>query len=224
MKRVHIPCSSPIEWKRFLAEPEKQWKTGFSAKTLAYCWHSTASLPTCVQEAFTNSIFSEIEPLIAIPEHQVPLPGGSRPSQNDVWVLAKCKEELISIAVEGKVSEAFGPTLKEWEPAKSKGKEKRLAFLLKELGLPSAIPDHIRYQLLHRTASAIIEAKRFNAQNAIMLVHSFSQENEWFNEFAEFLELYSVKAEIGKLIPAGMASGVNLYFVWVKGDSSYLKK
>ena len=30
----------------------------------------------------------------------------------------------------------------------------------------------IRYQLLHRTASAVIEARRFGAHNAVMLVHS----------------------------------------------------
>ena len=31
----------------------------------------------------------EAEFLLAIPEHEVPLPGGIRPSQNDLWVLAR---------------------------------------------------------------------------------------------------------------------------------------
>ncbi|MFA7012304.1 MAG: hypothetical protein WC202_05045, partial [Desulfobacterales bacterium] len=48
-----------------------------------------------------------------LPEHKVPLPGGSRSSQNDIWVLARSKGQLISIAVEGKVSETFGPTVQE---------------------------------------------------------------------------------------------------------------
>lgn len=224
MEIVHISCDSPDEWKRFLAEPDKQWKTGFSAKTLAYCWHSTSGFPSCVQVVFQDGPFDSIEPLIAIPEHKVPLPGGSRPSQNDVWILAKNKDELISIAVEGKVSEEFDPTLDDWKPSASKGKSERLKFLLEVLGLPDEIPGHIRYQLLHRSASAIIEAKRFNAQSAIMLVHSFSQELEWFSDFAEFLSLYNIKAEVNKLIPAGQISGINMYFAWAKGDPRFLEK
>lgn len=223
MKTVHIPGSSPIEWKRFLAEPEKQWKTGYSAKTLAYCWHSTAGFPRCVQTVLQSGPFSELEALIAIPEHQVPLPGGSRPSQNDVWVLAKNNNELVSVAVEGKVSESFDKTIKEWAADFSEGKKERLSFLLQTLGLPSEIPNNIRYQLLHRTASAIIEAKRFNAQNAIMLVHSFSQSNDWFEDYSEFLSLYGVKAEINKLISVGEISGINLFFAWAKGDPKYLE-
>ena len=47
---------------------------------------------------------------------------------------------------------------------------------------------HSKYQLLHRTASAIIEAERFNANHALMLVHSFSLANEWYGDF-EFIKL-----------------------------------
>ncbi|MGH7925887.1 MAG: DUF6946 family protein, partial [Candidatus Binatus sp.] len=31
--------------KRFLADPRKQWKSGFSARTLAQCWESANGLP-----------------------------------------------------------------------------------------------------------------------------------------------------------------------------------
>jgi hypothetical protein len=83
--------------------------------------------------------------------------------KNHIWVLARSEGKLISIAVEGKVSEAFGPTVQEWQIESSPGKASRLAYLLGLLGLPS-VPDTTRYQLLHRTASAIIEAQRFNVQ------------------------------------------------------------
>jgi len=26
------------DWKQLLADPEKHWKTGFSARTFAHCW------------------------------------------------------------------------------------------------------------------------------------------------------------------------------------------
>jgi len=42
------------------------------------------------------------------------LPGGAAASQNDVWVLGEISNGLVSIAVEGKVSETFGPTVGEW--------------------------------------------------------------------------------------------------------------
>jgi hypothetical protein len=41
----------------------------------------------------------------------VPLPGGSTQSQNDAFVLARTPKGLVSITIEGKVSEPFGETL-----------------------------------------------------------------------------------------------------------------
>jgi hypothetical protein len=40
------------------------------------------------------------------------------------------------------------------------------------------VPDAIRYQLLHRAASVVIEAERFNASYAVLPVHSFSPLNQ----------------------------------------------
>jgi len=108
-----------------------------------------------------------------------PLPGGSRASQNDVWVLGESSAGLISIAVEGKVSEPFGPTVGEWFKNKTTGKEKRLQFLCNELGFDFSPPPKVRYQLLHRTVSAILEAKRFRTNEAVMVVHTFSTTDEW---------------------------------------------
>ena len=116
--------------------------------------------------------------MLAIPEYQVDLPGGKRPSQNDLFVLARAKDEqLVAIMIEGKVAEPFGPTLEGWLKGGSKGKQTRLKFLCDMLGLSNEPPSHVRYQLLHRTASAIIESKRFNAKYAMMIVHSFSPEH-----------------------------------------------
>ena len=104
--------------------------------------------------------FRDLEMLIAIPEHQVRLPGSSSPSQSDLWVLARCGDELVSIAVEGKVSESFGPTIAEWGYDSSPGRQQRLKLLCSSLDLEFPTPKEIRYQLLHHTASAILEAKR----------------------------------------------------------------
>src|SRR6185369_7411305 len=82
----------------------------------------------------------------------------------------------VSVAVEGKVAEPFGPTLDEWLANPSDGKQSRLAYLRDLLGLPAEIPGDLRYQLLHRAGSAIVEASRFKTDSAAIIVHSFSPE------------------------------------------------
>ncbi len=222
MSRVYIPTSSAEQWAQFLAEPVKHWRSGYSARTLAYSWQEASGFPTEVGAVLACQ-FPSAELLLALPEHKVPLPGGSRSSQNDIWVLARCNGQLVSIAVEGKVSEAFGPTVQEWQAEASSGKAERLAYLLSLLGL-SSVPDTTRYQLLHRTASAIIEAQRFNAAHAVMLVHSFSQSSEWFQDYAAFVSLMGGSAKENSIISVGSRSGVSLHLAWVRGNASYLSK
>ena len=132
MNKIFIPTRKPEDWKSFLAEPDKQWKTGYSAKALAYCWQEASDFPECVRKVFKKSgieLFQNIELLLAFPEYQVALPGGARPSQNDIFILARGNNQLVSITVEGKVSEPFGDTIAEWREDNSKGKETRAQVL-----------------------------------------------------------------------------------------------
>lgn len=223
MNNILIPTKSSEDWKAFLAEPDKQWKSGYSAKTLAYCWEEADGFPKSIKTVFSEAgaPFTDLIPLLIIPELQVSLPGGKRPSQNDIWVLGKSNNELVSIAVEGKVSEPFGPTLEEWMAQSSPGKKERFDFLKNELGLKKNIPQNIRYQLLHRTASAIIKAKEFNASHAMMLVHSFSQTHEWFDDYEKFLDLFSLGGDIN-LISTIQLGNLELHFVWIQGEAEYL--
>jgi Domain of unknown function (DUF6946) len=181
----------------------------------------------CVAKAFQKSnisLFQNIEMLFAIPEHKVSLPGGSRSSQNDLFVLAKGDDQVISIAVEGKVSEPFGDTVSKRLENPSLGRKNRLEFLCTELGLESDGVSNIRYQLLHRTVSAILEAKRFNASHALMLVHSFSLTDEWFEDYASFAALFGIDAKVNRIHSAPKIGDIQLYLGWVKGDSNYLEK
>jgi hypothetical protein len=221
MNRIYVPATKLEDWQALLAEPEKHWRTGYSAKALARCWMEADGFPASVRETFASSgikMLEDVEMLLAIPEHKVPLPGGGHPSQNDLFVLAKGGGDLIAIMVEGKVSEPFGPTVEEWLEGASVGKKRRLEYLQETLGLSAPVPSTIRYQLLHRTASAIIEAKRFNAPNAMMLVHSFSRSNEWFEDYATFASLLGIKPTVGVVHLVKEVHGTNLYLSWVTGD------
>ena len=227
MSRIFLPATKPECWKKFLADP-KHWKTGYSAKALAYCWQEANGFPESVRSVFKKSgieLFQDIKLLLALPEYQVPLPGGARPSQNDIFVLARAKDQLVSITVEGKVSEPFGQTVAEWRKDGSAGKRERLSYLLQKLDLEKSTSiDEIRYQLLHRTVSALIEAKRFRAKSALMLVHSFSQSDEGLDDYGDFLALFNAKGSVNSISFGKNINGVNLYFGWVRGDKKYLSK
>ena len=166
----------------------------------------------------------DFELLLAIPEHAVPLPGGKRPSQNDIWLLGRgSTSELVSVAVEGKVAEPFGPTMEEWSQETSPGKVERLSFLLKLLSLDERVPGDLRYQLLHRTASAMLEAERFCAPHAVLLVHSFSQDSDWFDDYAAFVSLMGGEAKINGVTDVGRRGGKTLRLAWVTGDARFLE-
>jgi hypothetical protein len=222
MSRIYIPAINAEQWSQFLADPVKHWRQGYSARTLAYSWQEAADFPAEVGVVLSLT-FPAARLLLAIPEHQVPLPGGSRPSQSDIWALARSQGKLISITVEGKVSEPFGPTIQEWQAESGSGKSERLSYLLNLLELPS-VPDTLRYQLLHRAASAIIEAQRFNATHAIMLVHSFSLTSEWFQDYAAFVALMGGSAAENSVVSVGSRSGVLFHLAWVRGNAAYLSK
>lgn len=110
MTYFYSPADNATDWQQLLTKPTLHWKTGCSAKSLAYSWTEAQGFPQEVSRAFMDSgipVLNDIQFLLGFPEYDVPLPGGKRPSQNDVFVIASCPEGLVTIAVEGKVSESF---------------------------------------------------------------------------------------------------------------------
>jgi len=224
MSKILIPSTSPEDWKQLLADPEKHWKMGYSARSLAYCWQEAGGIPPEIISVLEQiPSLKDLKTIFAIPEHKVLLPGGVRASQNDVWVLGESSSGLVSIAVEGKVSEPFGPTVGEWFENKTVGKEKRLKFLCGELGFVYPPPFKMRYQLLHRTVSAILEAKHFRTNEAVMVVHTFSKTNEWLEDYQYFLSLFGLEGGINQAVTVRIANEINLSFAWIHGPEKYLK-
>jgi hypothetical protein len=213
-------------WRQGLARPDRHWRTGYSAKALAHCWFDAQGFPASVKQVFTQSgipFFEALEPIEIIPEHKVPLPGGNACSQNDIWILGESTNGHISISVEGKVAEDFGDkTLGQWLVNPSPGKLKRFAYLRDVLNFSGNPPLSTRYQLIHRTASAVIMAKERKADHAMMLVHSFSQTDARFRDYAEFVSLFGAQARTNSITDAGRRNNVQLYFAWVRGEECYL--
>jgi hypothetical protein len=209
----------PSAWQQFLAEPEKQWRTGYSAKTLAHCWEQSDGLPPEIL-----AIFPDIaELLFALPEHRVPLLGGNRHCQNDIFALIRYGGATCAATIEGKVNEPFGPTVGEWLAAPSDGKLARMRHICNVLGLAETPPAYIRYQLLHRTASGAIEAERFKTDEAAMIVHSFSATRKWFDDFTAFTRLFDVDVAPDCGVGLSLRNGARLRLGWATGDAAFLK-
>jgi hypothetical protein len=218
LSRIFVPATSVDDWRQLLADPDKHWKDGKSAMLVANEWQSADGFPPHLVSALAAAPkpINSLIPLIILPEHKVAIPGGARASQNDVWVLASHSGGLASISVEGKVSEPFGETVSDWLVDASTGKLERIGFLLDLLGLPPTPPGTIRYQLLHRVASAIIEAKRFRANLALSIVQSFSHDDDGFADFEAFCGLFGKSVKVGQVINLGVHQGIPFYVAWVR--------
>lgn len=112
--------------------------------------------------------------------------------------------------IEGKVDEPFGPIVGDWFAMPSDGKRDRMRYLCDIPGLDEVPPSFVRYQLMHRTASALIEARRFKTDEAAMLVHSFSPLAKWFEDCAVFARLLGAEIEADIPSVVTMKSGQRL--------------
>jgi hypothetical protein len=68
MSRILIPATGPDDWKQFLADPDKQWKTGYSARSMAHCWQEADGIPADVSSVLKQSPdLANIEAIFVIP-------------------------------------------------------------------------------------------------------------------------------------------------------------
>lgn len=218
MKNYFVPTVSTDDWRKLLADPEKHWRTGYSAKCLAESWQASPEFPKSVGKAFNASddpVINGLHFVVGFPEFKVPLPGGRAASQTDLMVIARTEGGICALAVEGKVDEPFGDLVSQWKMSDSPGKAARLAFLLENLNLKETDVDGIRYQLLHRTVSAVLTAKEFCGRSAVMLVHSFSSVHTGFEDYARFVSLFGIEAKINTVQSAGKVGDTSLYFGWI---------
>lgn len=219
-KKILVPTKNVESWKELLADREKHWRKEYSAMETALSWENKGDIPKEILNSLKLiSDFEEVELLIAIPEYKVSLPGGTRPSQNDVFALLSTTKQLAVMTVEGKAKEDFDDTIRNWKRRTSEaGVKERLGFILKSIGIVDKDVDSLRYQLLHRMASAVIMASKFHAKSAIMLIQSFNNDDtkNHFSDFKDFLELYSItNVDKSKIYYLTDVNGVDLYAGWV---------
>lgn len=140
----------------------------------------------------------------------------------DLFVLGRCAAgELTTIAVEGKVSESFDKPIREWiaDPRGNReNRQRRLNGLAGLLELHEADLADAPYQLLHRAAVPLLEASRFNAAHAVLLVHSFSPERAHLDDYQTFAGLFDLSGEPGVVQSVAPRHGVELHLCWVADE------
>jgi hypothetical protein len=186
LPRIHVPLLKPEDVIPHLGKPT-HWKEGRSAKAVAESWFYANDLPPAVRAVLDQAEeYRGAELIDAWLERCVALGDGQRPTQTDLMAVLGLGDELAVLAVEAKVDESFGPTVDEWLVGASELKLRRLAYLTGLFSLDPAACGPLRYQFLHRTASAVLEARRYRARRAVMLVQSFCPRASGFEDYVRF--------------------------------------
>lgn len=224
-RRVYVPAGGLSAWQAMLTQPSLHWKRGASAFETAVFWEHGARLPRGLHPKLAELLDQHpawfgSQVLAAFPEHGVALPGGSRASQNDVWALLRGASGLLSLAVEGKAGEPFDKTVGAWLGAATQGRRERLEYLRNALGLQSPVDTELRYQLLHRAASAILEAGRVGASSAGMVVLSFKPDPESRSDFARFVESQGATFREGALCWSTTVTFCPFFLAWIDLSSA----
>jgi hypothetical protein len=218
MTRIRIPTRRAEDWRALLADPAVHWRVGRSAYELAHAWQNAVGFPPKIAEALATGSFAPIEMLFGFPEHKVKIEGRGAGSASDLFVIARRVHDggLVTIAVEGKVEEPFDKPVSDWlTAAKDGNRKKRLDGLAGLLELDADKLGEIPYQLLHRAVAPILEARRLNAQDAVLLVHSFSTAQAHIDEYRTFVQLLGAPGEVGVVERVGVRHGVQLHVGWV---------
>jgi hypothetical protein len=216
-----VPLRRPEDARPFLRDPERHWRDGYSAAELAKSWIAANDIPAPVRAVLDSCDGYRGASLVAaFFEKQVDLgtPGGA--SQTDIMAIVAGDAGLAMIAVEGKVEESFDRVVSDWlkQSRRDDGRNRqaRLGRLCELLGLAVDRAMPLRYQLLHRAAAAVLEASRYRAVSAMMLVHSFSSSDTSLPDFLAFAEAagmpVSGKNEVSR---ARLLDGLELRLAWV---------
>ena len=224
MNRLYVPTLGPTDWRRLLADPSSQWEPKKSALEMAVCWESARGTPRGLPPEVAAALDTVPELhgatlVLGLPEHKVMIEGGGHASQNDLWALLRTGAQLVSVAVEAKAGEPLDNLVDVWlEKGNDRSrKPHRLAALQKHLGIVDINVGQLRYQLLHRTASALIEAERFRATSAVMLVHSFNRtadQTSW-EDYCRFAEALGGIALENRITATNVSTCVPLFLGWI---------
>ena len=244
------PLDEFKDWRIAAGESDEErrskFKQGHSQYELAYSWAEAKGIPPEVRKVFDESDYEILRGIRFCEgwvEDPIPLPGPEYPKKrptnspydrgcntfNDISVLCDSDFGNVAIAVEGKVGEPFGKTVGDWlgksrvtccwQGRKRNWRCCRLQEAKEFLGLSKLSPS-VRIQLLYRAIGALGFAEQKGAESAVLLVHSFSEQDESLQDFEDFIRLFDAECDVNEAVFVGRIQGIDLYAAWVKGEQS----
>ena len=217
----------PEDWREIVGE--KNWVPKHSAYELAYKWGYNA-FPKKVQGVLTASASPfqtglKLDHMVV--EKPVFLDNLKAPSMTDIMVYCNTQSgSPLIIAVEGKARETFDLSVADWMLDKTMGpkptREKRLKFLEKELGVTIPPDSELRYQLIHRSASALIESGLHGAASCALIVHSFAEDSKsnW-QDYGAFLKHIGIADPVKDVLQGPVTlgpQGIHFYAAWITDE------
>ncbi len=212
---------------------EGKWVPTRSAYELAHCWHQFGGLPAPVARALDTSgheVLRGISVDLCLVEKPVFLDTRIAPSMTDLMAYGRnAKDDAVVLAVEGKADEPFASRVWAWVRGDEKNptmstdprrtRLRRLKFLSKHLSKEIPPNSTLRYQLLHRTVSAVLEAQLQGAVAAVVLIHAFGPEAaDNLSDFSEFLRELGgsgvTKGKVSDPYQLGEQRDLPTYFLW----------
>jgi quercetin dioxygenase-like cupin family protein len=212
------PLERPEDVIPLLADPG-HWRKGRSAYEAAFSWFDAGDVPEAIRRVIeTDPAFSNATPSRVVFEQRTKLDNFGKASQTDVLALLKTPAGRVLLSIEAKFDEPFGPLVDDWDD-RSDGRTGRLTGLLGHLRLTRASVGSLRYQLLHRTVAALLEAQREGIADAALVVQSFNGACAGFGDFRAFVrELGVTLDEPGRLSAPIERSGIRVRFGWAEDN------
>jgi hypothetical protein len=222
--------AKPDDWKDIVGRDN--WVPSHSAYELAHSWQSAGGVPAGIANALAalGAPLAGLRLDSALVEKPVFLDTQRAPSMTDLMGYARnAASEPVILAVEGKAQETFGLPVRSWlrgdalefaagvEPRKTR--TRRFEFLCERLGLGVDHECQLRYQLLHRTVSAVLEGELHGAAAVVVVVHAFGPQSagNW-TDYQLFLEALGAKPPTPGVVagPLGLGRGRKTvtYFLW----------
>ena len=216
VRRLHVPLRRPEDVIPHLGAPH-HWKEGRSAKSLVDQWWTANDFPPTIRALLDQAPeWRGAELVDAFAERCTDLGDGrASHSQSDLLAVVGLADGLGVISIEAKVDEGFDRTVDVWRAQPSPGKSVRLDKLCTLFNLNPNNVGALRYQLLHRTASAVIEARRYRAKHCAMIVQSWSTDRDGFADYATFFAALGLHdLEPGRISRLLSIAGVELRTGW----------
>jgi hypothetical protein len=204
------------DWRQ--QHPVSNWKRGYSAMSMALVWRDADGVPATLRAALQETPLAAFEMRRGVVEHKTQVPGEGFPSVTDLMVFGSVGDVDVILGVEGKVDESFGPLVRDWSRGAGPNKRLRLAGLCDGLDLSVDAVQGLRYQLLHRTWSALATARDAGATHAVLCIHSLQGRRptggNW-RDYVRFVQAMGVGLHGPGPVEVGTRMGVRLWVVWV---------